>query len=262
VLRGIMGPAATHPCPICVVGKKNLVGKAARPRLTGAPFSLDPAYTHLLAVSPDRVVPTPLHVFLGISNYILSVGLVTLFNKEIVANVVRTVKTTHSPGHGGLADFFSLNGQELRKFLKRNCFTAVRTAADQSGLRISREMDARLARLERWMKELYANLLHSREWTSDEISHWATVVDEIQQGCEETIKKKPFPKLHMLTHTVEFAEKNNFLGKFSESQIESHHATYNETYEKHKNQSQYTQSRVRRSLADLTLTAVQPLLSK
>ena len=262
VLRGIMGPMATHPCPICIIGKKNFIGVAARPRITGAPFSRDPHFSHLLDVAPDRVVPTPLHVFIGISNYILSDGLTSIFPIEIVKKVVSTVKTTHSPGHGGLSDFFSLNGQELSKFLKRDCFTAVRTAAAESGVIITRQMDNKVATLERWMKEMHNNLLHSRQWTDDEISHWRTVVDEIQQGCKEFINKNPFPKLHMLTHTVEFAERNHFLGKFSEAQIESHHATYNITYEGHKNQSQDTPLRMRRTHADLTLTAIQPVLLK
>ena len=74
---------------------------------------------------------------------------------------------------------------------------------------ITRQIDARLDRLKRWMWELHNNLLHARTWTADEITHWRTVVDEIQQGCKEFINKNPFPKLHMLSHTVEFAVANN-----------------------------------------------------
>ena len=215
-------------------------------RITGVPFSLDAHFTHLLDIPLDRVVPTPLHVFLGIGNYILEEGLTAIFNKKIVEKVVSTVKTTHSPGHGGLADIFNLNGQELSKFIKRDCFTAVRTAAVKSGRRITRQIDNKLSVLGRWMKELHDNLLHSRQWTDDEISHWRTVVDEIQQGCKEFINKNKY----------------HFLGKFSEAQIESHHATYNIIYEGHKNQSQDTPLRMRRTHADLTLTAIQPVLTK
>ena len=262
VVRGIMGPCATHPCPICVVGKKNFIGVAARPRITGDPFSRDPFYPHLLDVPPERVVPTPLHVCLGISNYILSDGLTAIFNEKLVADVVQTVKTTHSPGHGGRGDYFALNGQEISKFLDRDCFTAVRTAAAASGMVITRQIDARLDRLKRWMWELHNNLLHARTWTDDEISHWRIVVDEIQQGCKEFINKNPFPKLHMLSHTVEFAVANHYLGKLGESQIESYHATFNRIYERHKNSSHHTPERMRRSHADLTLCAIQPLLLK
>ena len=74
---------------------------------------------------------------------------------------------------------------------------------------------------------------------------------------------KPFPKLHMLTHTVEFAQRHRFLGRMSEAQIESFHAQFNALFHKHHhNQSNNTSERLRRSLADATLRAIQPTLQQ
>ena len=68
-----------------------------------------------------------------------------------------------------------------------------------------------------------------------------------------------FPKLHMLHHSVEFAERHRFLGRASEAQIESFHASFNALFHKqHRNQSSNTAERLRRCLADASLRAVQP----
>ena len=79
-------------------------------------------------MSPLIEWSAPSTYVMGICNYILSDGLTAIFNKKLVAEVVNTVKTTHSPGHGGLADYLALNGQEMSKFLDRDCFTAMRTS--------------------------------------------------------------------------------------------------------------------------------------
>ena len=72
-----------------------------------------------------------------------------------------------------------------------------------------------------------------------------------------------FPKLHMLHHTIDFAERHRFLGRASEAQIESFHATFNALFHKqHRNQSSDTAERLRRSLADAALRAVQPFLGQ
>ena len=74
---------------------------------------------------------------------------------------------------------------------------------------------------------------------------------------------KPFPKLHMLTHTVQFAQRHRFLGRMSEAQIESFHARFNALFHKqHHNQAGNTSERLRRSSADATLRAVQSILQQ
>ena len=63
----------------------------------------------------------------------------------------------------------------------------------------------------------------------------------------------------MLRHSVEFAERHRFLGRASEAQIESFHGIFNKLFNfQHRNQSGNISERLRRSLADTALHAVQP----
>jgi hypothetical protein len=49
-----------------------------------------------------------------------------------------------------------------------------------------------------------------------------------------------FPKLHMLRHAVEYAERYRFLGRASEAQVESYHAQFNLLFHKqHRNVKSY-----------------------
>ena len=88
-------------------------------------------------------------------------------------------------------------------------------------------------------------------------------VDDIQRHWQAEACSKPFPKLHMLRHSVDFAERYRFLGRASEAQIESCHATLNALFHRqHRNQSGNVSERLRRSLADAALRAVQPFLQQ
>src|SRR3954453_6464019 len=60
---GLMSPSSTHPCPICIIGKNNLLG-TSRYRNANDRHSIDHTHSPLLSINPDRVVPTPLHLFL------------------------------------------------------------------------------------------------------------------------------------------------------------------------------------------------------
>ena len=116
--------------------------------------------------------------------------------------------------------------------------------------------------LQRWLQQLHDHLLHKKEWTLKQIEDWRTAVDDIQQHWTAEAHSKPFPKLHMLRHSLEFAERHRFLGRASEAQIESFHGQFNALFHKqHRNQSGNTAERLRRSLADASLRAVQPSLA-
>ena len=72
---------------------------------------------------------------------------------------------------------------------------------------------------------------------------------------------KPFPKLHMLYHAHQFAAKYKFLGLASESKIESyHHIHADKQHNHHMNQGNKESEKQRRSLADTTLIAIQPVV--
>jgi len=64
----------------------------------------------------------------------------------------------------------------------------------------------------------------------------------------------PFPKLHMLHNTVEFAERHQFPGRALEAQFESFHEQFNALFHKqYRNEPSSTAQWLRRSLADATL---------
>ena len=115
--------------------------------------------------------------------------------------------------------------------------------------------------LSRWLQSLHDHLLHKAEWTAKQIENWRAAVNDIQQHWCVEAHSKPFPKLHMLRHSLEFAERHRFLGRASEAQIESFHAQFNTLFhDHHLNQGGNTAERLRRSLADATLRAVQPFV--
>jgi hypothetical protein len=259
-LLGLMAPSATHPCPICIISHKSFT-KTARYRTPADKHSLDHTHSPLLTIPPERIVPTPLHLFLGISNRIILEVYKELFGEAVVLETVERVKTVHSAGCGGLSDLYDLNGPEISKWVKKECSQSVLAAADASSS-VPASTRASHSVLSRWLKQLHDSLLHSGDWTPADIDAWRTVVSDIHQHwCAET-SQRAFPKLHMLHHSVDFAERHRFLGRASEAQIESFHATFNTLFHKqHRNQSSNTAERLRRSLADATLRAVHPFVT-
>jgi hypothetical protein len=258
---GLMSPASTHPCPICIVSHKSFL-HTTRYRQPGDKHSVDRTHTPLLTIPPERIVPTPLHLFLGISNRIILDAFSELLGEAAVLEAVASIKTIHSAGCGGKSDLYDLNGPEISKFIKKECSTHLLAAADASSS-ITASTKASHSVLSRWLKQLHHSLLHSGDWSAADIDAWRTAVDDIQQHWQSEAHSKPFPKLHMLHHTIEFAERYRFLGRISESQIESFHATFNSLFHKqHRNQSSNTGERLRRSLADASLRAVQPMIDQ
>jgi hypothetical protein len=258
---GLMSPSATHPCPICIISFNSFT-KTARYRKSGDKHSVDSTHCPLLVIKPDRIVPTPLHLFLGISNRIILDAFSELFTKELVEETLETVKTVHSAGCGGKSDLFQLNGPEIRKWIKKDCSSTLRTAAAVKEA-LTADQKSTFSTLKRWLENLHDHLLHKREWTTKEIEDWRAAVDDIQKNwCAET-GQDAFPKLHMLKHTLEFAERYRFLGRASEAQIESYHYQFKTLFnEQHLNSAHNESLRMKRSLADTTLRAVQPFLSQ
>jgi hypothetical protein len=257
---GLMSPSATHPCPICIVGKNNLLS-SSRYRTPTDKHSRAAGQQPLLTIPSERIVPTPLHLFLGISNRIILDAFSELLGKERVQAALTTITTVHSAGCGGKSDLYDLNGPEISKWIKKQCSASVLAAAAASSS-VPAATTASHSVLSRWLQQLHRCLLHSNDWTAANIDAWRSVVSDIHQHwCAET-SINAFPKLHMLHHAVDFAERHRFLGRASEAQIESFHASFNALFHKqHRNQSGNTEQRLRRSLADATLRAVQPSLN-
>lgn len=245
-----------HPCPICIISKSNFTG-SSRYRTAKDKHSLHESNHALLSIDPERIVPTPLHLFLGLSNRIITDAFTEIFGKEVVEAAMNQVTTIHTVGCGGKSDLYDLNGPEIKKWIKKGMSQKLKEDKEN----ITPEQTATHSILTRWLQQLHQHLLHKKEWNRDDIEAWSSVVGDIHSHWEVETKIKPFPKLHMLTHTVEFAERHRFLGRAAETQIESFHFPFNTLYHKHHfNQAHNTAERIRRCLADTALHAVQAVI--
>jgi len=153
---GLMAPSATHPCPICIISHNNFL-RAARYRTPADQLSIHPDQPALLHILPERIVPTPLHVFLGISNRIIFGAFHELFGESAVEQAVQRIKTVHSAGCSGLSDLYELNGQEITKWVKKECSTSVLASAAAAAAEssVSDATKATHSILAGWLKKLH-----------------------------------------------------------------------------------------------------------
>jgi hypothetical protein len=258
-ILGLMAPSATHPCPICIISHKSFLS-SSRYRTARDRHSLHSDHSPLLAINPERIVPTPLHLFLGVSNRIILDAFSELLGKELVEQSLQHVTTIHSAGCGGRSDVFQLNGPEIRKWIRQKRSASLLAAAADAG-DIDAATKATHSILSRWLQQLHDHLLHKDDWESEDIEDWRAAVDDIlQHWCAET-SQDAFPKLHMLRHSLEFAERHRFLGRASEAQIESYHYRFKRLFhQQHLNKAHDEAERQRRCLADSSLRAVQSIL--
>lgn len=254
---GIKAPGATHPCPSCCVSTSNLASTAPQHRRLRSASDLPRCTIRepLLSIPPERIVPTPLHVFLGLGNRLIFRAFTALAGEEAVVASVQAVKTVHTAGSGGLSDLHQLNGPELTRWMQRTTTASLLPAP-------SAVQRSRCAMLLQWMQRLHSALLSASIWTPAAIDDWRSAVVHILREWTAETGDHAFPKLHMLTHSYEFMERHRILGRASEAQLESYHAAFNRLYERHHhNQAANTAERARRALADTTLVAAQPALT-
>ncbi len=76
--------------------------------------SIDRTHQPLLSIPPVCFVPTPLHLFLGISNRIILDAFSELLDKERVETALNSISTVDSAGCSGKSDLYDLNGPEHR----------------------------------------------------------------------------------------------------------------------------------------------------
>lgn len=248
---GLKNASAHHPCPICTVHKDSLLGTDLYPtpsplRNPFAPIGEHSKKHHaLLHPSPDRIVPLPLHILLGVCNKIINdVFPALLRSEEPVKAAVAKVKSVHSYGSVGLASVHGLNGAEIARWVDRDFSGELFEDAPITA-------QGKMEQLAGWMKGLKTHLLHKQQWTAGQQGVFSSFVQEMQRNWSATTGCPPTPKLHMLSHAVDFAQKHNHLGLHSESQIESYHATFNYSFRHtHRNKGRHTDERLRRCLAD------------
>lgn len=250
------GAASNYPCPICSVSSDQLLRQAPLRSARNCPatYSRDP----LLQVNPSHIVPLPLHLYLGINNRIISEVFTELFGQQKMDEEVKNIKTKHTPGHGGLADLYALNGPEIKRWIKKEPQTKLANEAE-----VSPDVKRKVRLVTSWMKILHQRLLHDKDWTTVDVWALRACVKSIHMHWIETTRSKVFPKLHMLHHAVEFAEKFGILGRVGESRLESFHYTFKLLFNHHHRNSTDTPSeRLRRSLADVALKTIKPFVDK
>lgn len=257
-LIGHKGHSSNYPCPVCIVPKQHLLTESAYRKPTDNHAMQRDSF---ITIPSERIVPTPLHLFLGINNRIILIALKRFLGEATVLRLVTECKTKHSAGCGGLSDLKSLNGPEITRFIKkRNAEQLIELALGQR--RLLRDETNQLQRLQGWMAKLHEFLLHDGEWDSVGIFRFRALVDDIHRHWRTCTGIEPFPQLHMLRHALEFAERHGVLGRISEAQIESLHAKFNALFHtQHRNTSDKPGERLRRCLADAVLAISGPSVS-
>jgi hypothetical protein len=269
---GLSTASASYPCFACTVHLRNLL-TIAPPRTEdqvaiNTLYVLDhpstvPNMNHSLVRLPHlivpftRIVPTPLHVFLGLANRLVD-GFVDYTSVEFISSLRAEVKGHAEPT--GASNIYALNGPQLAKWIKGGYTDRVVQEYLRSHSEIfSLKVLIRIRTAGEWMKQLHDYLLHSREWTSDEIVTFGQLKDSMWKNWTKITGDAPTPKLHMLQHCVEFATRHHFLGRYSEAQLESCHADANRAYEQvHQNKINDPQVRVKRTLVTLITKQVIP----
>jgi hypothetical protein len=94
---GLMAPSAKHPCPICIVDNKHFLNTAPY-RCENEDKSMHEGHYPLVSVPPERIVPLPLHLFLGLSNRLILEALIEIIGPAKLKELVGKVKTIHTPG--------------------------------------------------------------------------------------------------------------------------------------------------------------------
>jgi hypothetical protein len=225
-ILGLKSAAATHPCPICTVNKDKLLSVASY-RINYTLSKHDIA-TPLLTIDSSRIVPTPLHVLLGVCNRIIT---------DVLKADNSMYNTIHTAGCGGKSDVFGYVGPEINKYLRAN------ETSDNI--------------LINWMIKLERYLLCALTWNDNDITAFENVVNDVKTNWVKHTNINPFPKLHMLLHGPQFARKWHILGYVAESRLEALHAVFNELYHRHHfNKSHDEGERIRRCLADIAVKKV------
>ena len=254
-----------HMCLVC----SDDFTSSASPRTESDRHSRQEAEP-LLRIPVDRVVPLPLHLFLGLGNRILTfcMNKLNFPTQSDRDSALSSLITTHSRGCTGAGDRKELNGPELSRVANKDTLNKLTTAAAASAPTSTRaqhsaaaDASSSIEATSSWLKGLKENLLGKGQFSDDEITQFKSTIQTIQTKWEETTGTQPFPKLHMLRHAGEFAEKWQVLGSVSESAMESAHATANSFYHNnHRNLGNQTNTRLLRTLRSMLYHICSPFL--
>jgi hypothetical protein len=115
----------------------------------------------------------------------------------------------------------------------------------------------------RWLRTLHSHLLFVDKWDAVRVEGWHHFVSVVQSQWQTVTGIPPFPQLHMLSHVEGFTQQYGELGAFGEARIESCHAEMGLKIQRHHyNVGANLGEKLRRSLADVSLIRIQPVLAE
>jgi hypothetical protein len=254
---GIKAASSYHPCPICLVHKSNFAElgnerqRVAHTRNTSNRNS-ENMNEPLLSVKPSRIVPIPLHIFLGLCNRIIEDTLAKIVDDDTILHQSSlSVKTTSLTPQVGRSRLYSLTGPELVRYIKQEKIYDLYNECSYD------DYHEQLEKLQSWMLQLHDNLLTKKQWSEEKLEDWKSFVDELLKDWKTITLTRLTPKCHMLLHIAPFVKQFDHLGKYSESQLESYHAKFaHKQKTNHFNYNNNKEEQLRRVLADFTLCAI------
>ena len=114
-----------------------------------------------------------------------------------------------------MSDLYALNGPEVRRFIKRKLANNLVVSASVQA-RLRRNFLVRRDKMQKWLEKLHSYLLVSKKkkkvWDATELFKFRQFLEDIYKNWRQTTGDHPFPKLHMLRHAVDFAERHHLLG--------------------------------------------------
>lgn len=292
-LIGLASPAATHGCFVCLATRKQMqqptlvapmrvrrvvLSDAADAASTGADARRNHSQMRppLLLADPDRIVPAPLHAWLGFANLVVGEVYDGLCGADWMQQQRAAVRGAAPEGRQAT---FALNGPALQAWIDQRRDDAVATRAPE-WLRLLQTMSVRfngerfpvaapppsavppaerVARLAGWLRALQHHLLHKQLWRPADLAAFQQIIGEIYALWYDTAARPLIPKHHMLLHCAAFAEQHRLLGRLSEAALESSHATFKRAWEHaHRNMLPQPAERLRRSLVSVLLPHLKP----
>ena len=194
---------------------------------------------------------------------------------EFINTLVAEAKSISS--NPGAAATFGLTGNEYKLWIKKNLCTKVWAEVYQkygSNANINlQDYDGKLLFIDAvrknlnnpmtpeqkehtdnvetvsfWLTGLGSYLLHGRKWEQEEYNRFQQLQEDICNRWESVTGRTPTNKVHILKHCVEYTRKWQYLGRDSESRVESEHSTFNKGIDHtHCNVAQYPAENLHRS---------------
>lgn len=259
------GASSMYPCPLCLVRIRQYTSDA-KLRSNIVKGRVDTIHSvsvkPLIRIHPTRVVPLPLHIYLGIGNIVFNELMVTESSQVIVDALVAQLNIKSRKdreGGGGKSDVHGFTGPELHKLSHSQFPLIVSDALHRLGVdeETVKRVKERATILQQWMLRLEHYLLTAGHVSRQLVTAFSMLIEDILTRMPSLFGRHLTPKMHMLRHAVQFISNNKVLGSVSESQLESMHARMNGELVENRNTLHMPAEQLRRALADTLESSVK-----